>query len=190
MKKRANTGQKLLLVGLSSLFAIALVGCDMLMGPQGEKGEQGPRGAQGAAGEGLYLVDADGVRIASGGSYYLGEAIEGAADVVSSFFLVNKSGLSLELVEITDVSSYQVETSGGVINVDAVDEITFAYTGGQTIAHGALSDAIIVTFEFFDLNGSGSSDGIAHKRLQIALTGGGNDIFFNVEVYGVLTGGV
>ncbi|TVR51077.1 MAG: hypothetical protein EA426_20270, partial [Spirochaetaceae bacterium] len=158
-------------------------GCDMLVGPQGEQGEQGE---QGPASEGLYLVDNDGVRVSSGGSYYLGEVLEFApTSLTFELRFLNFLGVDVELVSISEVFSYVIRPDGTIEKVNAVDEIDVQFTNGQSVADDSLSDVIEFSFDYIHPFNQGSS--IVRKRYRFDIGVGEDEMYFDVELYGLLT---
>ena len=171
------------------LIAVAFAGCDMLVGPQGEQGEQGeqgPTGEQGPAGEGLYLVDADETRILSGGSYFLGEVLEfGPTSLTVGLQFSNSLGVDIELVSVSEVFSYVIRPDGAVEKVNTVDEIDVQFTNGQSVADDSFSDVIEFNLDYIHPINQGSS--IVRKRYRFEIGVGEDKMYFDIELYGVLT---
>ena len=194
MTKNVSFSRNSLMAVFVLLIAIAFAGCDMLIGPQGEQGETGPTGEQGErgeqgepgpGGEGLYLVDGDGVHVTSGESYDLGEVIQYTQESLTvNLRLLNMMGVDLELLSIAEIFSYVIRPDGEIDQVNAVNEISVQYTASQSVVSDSFSGAIEFSLDYADPALLGQT--LARKRYRIELRNGEDDMFFDVDVYGKL----
>ncbi len=173
----------LLALILGAVFMIA--GCEGPMGPAGEAGATGAAGADGAdglPGPTLYLTDSNGVRIYSGGSYYLGKTPDESNSVTTVLNLVNDTSAALTLsgtpvVELV-VTTNIFYTGESYSNVDN-GEIAEDFSGvASSLATGASSGDMIFVLDYKDAKCE------VRKRYRILMDDGVDEYNFVFEVYG------
>ena len=170
---------------LALMVMFAFAACDLLTGPEGPAGAQGPAGDDGAAGlagPSVYLVDAAGTRVYSGGTYFMGTATD-PDSLIRELRIVNKSHdtLTIGSMSVEFETFFQVDPWGDWYRRSGtVPEITHVATETTELPPGETSEPIEFTLQYV------TREGEARKRFLIVMTDSDGEFTFAVEVYGLI----
>ena len=151
------------------------------------KGADGAAGATGATGPGaasVYLTDANGNRLYSGATLYLGWATPpfGTDPTVTTLSIFNATASTLTLTGINTLSGYFKPQGGGFPSFSYPSEITLSGlpTFPATIPPNS-SIGFSITLDYISANGEG------RRRFEILLDDGSNSYDFLLDTYGEVT---